>query len=100
MEKSLANLKLHVDPAALRGIVARGDLLKFADAIANQAAAQISAQIVWHVAEASARPAAGNETIAAELAFQEVFVDGEPGFGTGTRFPPRPIVLNAGGAVE
>jgi hypothetical protein len=87
--KSLANLTLKVDPAALREIIAKGELLKFADAVAAQAAAQISAQIVWHVAEAQARPEATTQGVVAEVAFHEVFVDGEPGFGTG-RFPPRP----------
>jgi hypothetical protein len=90
--KSLASLTLKVDPAALREIIAKGELLKFADAVAAQAAAQISAQIVWHVAETQGRPA-GEDAPAAEIAFHEVFVDGEPGFGTG-RFPPHwpPVV--------
>jgi len=87
--KSLANLTLKVDPVALREIIAKGDLLKFADTVAAQAAAQISAQIVWYVAEAQVRPEGANEGVLAEVAFHEVFVDGEPGFGTG-RFPPRP----------
>jgi hypothetical protein len=86
--KSLANLTLKVDPAALREIVAKGELLKFADAVAAQAASQISAQIVWHVAQGA------TEGVVAEVAYREVFVDGEPGYGTG-RFPPRPPVVKA-----
>jgi hypothetical protein len=86
--KSLANLTLKVDPAALREIIAKGELLKFADAVAAQAASQISAQIVWHVAQGA------TEGVVAEVAYREVFVDGEPGYGTG-RFPPRPPVVKA-----
>jgi hypothetical protein len=92
--KSLANLTLKVDPAALREIIAKGELLKFADTVAAQAAAQISAQIVWYVAEAQGRSAIPAEGVLAEVDFHEVFVDGEPGFGTG-RFPPHgPIVVS------
>lgn len=92
--KSLANLTLKVDSAALREIIAKGELLKFADAVAAQAAAQISAQIVWHVAEAQGRAEVATDNVVAEVAFSEVFVDGEPGFGTG-RFPPKwpPVVV-------
>jgi hypothetical protein len=92
--KSLAHLTLKVDPAALREIIAKGELLKFADAVAAQAAAQISAQIVWHVAGAQGRPAGVGESPVAEIAFEEVFLDGEPGYGTG-RFPPHwpPVVV-------
>jgi hypothetical protein len=86
--KSLANLTLKVDPEALREIIAKGELLKFADAVAAQAASQISAQIVWHVAQGA------TEGVVAEVAYREVFVDGEPGYGTG-RFPPRPPVVRA-----
>jgi hypothetical protein len=90
--KSLAKLTLTVEPAALREIIAKGELLKFADAVATQAAAQISAQIAWHVAEVSTRPPEEtSDRLLAEVSFHEVFVDGEPGFGTG-RFPPRPVV--------
>jgi hypothetical protein len=97
--KSLANLTLRVDPAALREVIAKGNLLKFTDAVAAQAAAQISAQIVWHVAEAQARPNAVAGELVAEMAFHEVFVDGEPGYGTG-RFPPRPVVFAGGATAE
>ena len=92
--RTLANLTLTVDPEALREIIANGELIKFADAVAAQAAAQISAQIVWHVAEAAARPEAVAGGAVAEIAFHSVFVDGEPGFGTG-RFPPRPPVVRS-----
>jgi hypothetical protein len=85
--KSLANLTLKVDPAALREIVAKGELLKFADAVAAQAASQISAQIVWHVAQGT------TEGVVAEVGYREIFVDGEPGYGTTGHFPPRPPVV-------
>jgi hypothetical protein len=94
--KSLANLTLKVDPAALREVIAKGNLLKFTEAVAAQAAAQISAQIVWHVAEAQAKPEAAGGDLVAEMAFHEVFVDGEPGYGTG-RFPPRPPIVRGTG---
>jgi hypothetical protein len=99
--KSLASLTLTVDPASLREIIAKGSLLQFADAVAAQAASQISAQIVWHVAEAQAHPdtALSGGNVVAQVAFHEVFVDGEPGFGTG-RFPPRPVVSSGGSPVE
>jgi hypothetical protein len=42
-EKSLAKLTLNIEPDALREIIAKGELLKFADAVAAQAASQISA---------------------------------------------------------
>jgi len=93
-DKSLAKLTLTVEPTALRDIIAKGELLKFADAVASQAAAQIAAQIAWHVAEAPALPSAETtDRLLAEVSFHEVFVDGEPGFGTG-RFPPRPVVVS------
>ena len=91
--KSLAKLTLNVDPAALREIIAKGELLKFADTVAEQAAAQISAQIVWYVSEAQARSQSPTDLVA-EVAFHEVFIDGEPGYGTG-RFPPHGPVVRA-----
>jgi len=83
--RPLANLTLKVDPAALRDIIAKGELLKFADAVAAQAASQITAQIVWHVAEAQSRPGGADESVAAEVRF---VVDSAGGYGTG-RFPPK-----------
>ena len=81
-----ANLSLKIDPAVLRTIIEKGDLLKFAETVSAQAASQISAQIAWHVAEAQGRPQEELERLLAEVSF--VLSDGEPGFGTG-RFPPR-----------
>jgi hypothetical protein len=93
--KSLANLTLKVDPAALREIIANGELLKFVDAVAAQAASQISAQIVWYVAQA--RPEGAADGVVAKVEFHEIFSDGDKGFGTG-RFPhPWPPVVSAGG---
>ena len=88
-DKSLAKLTLNIEPDALREIIAKGQLLKFADAVAAQAASQVHAQIVWHVAEAQERADIAKQGVVAQVEFQQVFVDGEPGFGTG-RWPPRP----------
>jgi len=49
--KQVASLSLNVDPEALRSIISSGPLLEFADTVAAQAAAQISAQLVQHVAD-------------------------------------------------
>jgi hypothetical protein len=88
-DKSLAKLTLNIEPDALREIIAKGELLKFADSVAAQAASQISAQIVWHVAEAQKQADVAKNGLVAQVDFHQVFVDGEPGFGTG-RWPPRP----------
>lgn len=86
--KQIANLTLNVDHQALRSIISSGRLLEFADTVAAQAAAQISAQLVQHVAEAALQPKALESGVGAEVSYLFVIGDGEPGFGTRPR-PPR-----------
>jgi hypothetical protein len=89
--KQIANLTLRVEPEALQSIISSGRLLEFVDTVASQAAAQISAQLVQHIAEGSLQPGALKAGVSAELAYRLVTGDGEPGFGTHPR-PPRFVV--------
>jgi hypothetical protein len=84
----IANLTLTIDPTALRSIIESGRLLEFVDTVARQAAAQISAQVVQHVAAAAVKPQSEVGGVSAQVAFVSVIGDGEPGFGTHPR-PPR-----------
>jgi hypothetical protein len=81
-------LSLHVDPEALRSIISSGRLLEFADTVATQAAAQISAQLVQRVADGALRTDGLKEGVSAAVSYRLVTGDGEPGFGTVPR-PPR-----------
>jgi hypothetical protein len=90
--KQIANLKLSVDHQALRSIISSGRLLEFADTVATQAAAQISAQLVQHVAEAALQPKGLESAVGAEVSYLLVVGDGEPGFGTVPRGPTWRIV--------
>jgi hypothetical protein len=87
----IANLTLRVEPEALRSIISSGRLLEFADTVAAQAAAQISAQLVQHVAEGALASKGLESGAGAEVSYLLVTGDGEPGFGTSPR-PPRWIV--------
>jgi hypothetical protein len=84
--KQIANLKFTVDPAALREIVSSGQLLEFANATAAEAASQIKAQLVQHVAEGALNPEGLKGGASVELNY--VMMDG-PGYGTGK--PPVKI---------
>jgi hypothetical protein len=86
--KQIASLSLHVDPEALRSIISSGRLLEFADTVATQAAAQISAQLVQRVADGALRTDGLKEGVSAAVSYRLVTGDGEPGFGTVPR-PPR-----------
>ncbi len=86
--KQIASLSLHVDPEALRSIISSGRLLEFADTVATQAAAQISAQLVQHVANGALRADSLKDGVSAAVSYRLVTGDGEPGFGTVPR-PPR-----------
>lgn len=86
----IANLTLTIDPAALRSIIESGRLLEFADTVARQAAAQISAQVVQHVAAAALRQSEIGG-VSTQVSYVSVIGDGEPGFGTHPR-PPRFVV--------
>jgi hypothetical protein len=79
----LANLTVNITPEVLRSIVASGRLLEFADTIAKEAAAQISAQIVGHVASEALKTEGLSTGVAAGISF--IFDGGD--FGT---VPPRP----------
>jgi hypothetical protein len=92
--KELAALTLKVDPEALRTIIASGRLLEFADTLATQAAAQISAQLVQQVATGALKADGLKGGVSAEMSFVSVIGDGEPGFGTVPR-PPRFVVAPA-----
>ena len=93
-KEPIASLTLHVDPEALREIISSGRLLEFTDTVASQAAAQISAQLVQHVAEAALRPEGLKTGVSANVEYMLVVGDGEPGFGTQPR-PPRHVVAVA-----
>ena len=67
--KQIAHLKLHVEPEALRAIIAKGQLLEFAGTVASQAAVQISAQLVQGVANAASDPNALRNGLSAEAGF-------------------------------
>jgi len=90
-ENQIANLTLTVDPGALRSIIETGRLLEFADTVARQAASQISAQLVQHVAAAALKPQPELGGVSAQVHYVSVIGDGEPGFGTHPR-PPRFVV--------
>jgi hypothetical protein len=92
--KQIANLTLRIDPEALHSVISSGRLLEFVDTVASQAAAQISAQLVQHVAEGAIRPDSLKAGVSAEVSYRLVTGDGEPGFGTSPR-PPRFVVTTA-----
>ena len=90
--KEIATLKLTVDPDALREIISSGRLLEFATTAAAQAATQINAQLVQHVAEGALKQESLKGGLSVEFSYRSVIIDGEPGFGThppGPRHPPR-----------
>jgi hypothetical protein len=91
-KKQIATLKLTVDPAALQEIISSGRLLEFATTAAAEAAAQINAQLVQHVAEAAIQPKAMKEGVSVDFTYHSVLIDGEPGFGTHPPGPHRPTV--------
>jgi hypothetical protein len=90
--KDIATLKLTVDPKALQEIISSGRLLEFANAAAAQAAAQINAQLVQHVAEGAMKQESLKGGVSVDFSYRSVIIDGEPGFGThppGPRHPPK-----------
>lgn len=90
--KHIANLNLTVEPAALREIVSSGRLLEFANTAAAEAATQINAQLVQHVAEAAVKQKGLEGGATVNIAYEFVVIDGEPGFGTVPRpGGPRPL---------
>ena len=91
MAKEIGNLTLTVQPEALRNAIESGRLLELADTISREAAAQISAQLVQHVAEAALKPEGMKAGVGASVSF--IFEEGD--FGT---VPHRPHfgVVNLG----
>jgi hypothetical protein len=86
-DKQIATLKFTVDPKALQEIISAGRLFEFATTAAAEAAAQINAQVVEHVASVAVQP-----RVLAELSVNTVFIDGDRGFGTHPPGPHRPTV--------
>jgi hypothetical protein len=87
--KHIGDVKFKIDPDVLKEIISSGRLAEFASVAAAQAASQISAQIVDHVAAAAIDPK--KLGAAAEIGFSYVFEGGD--FGTPPRGPghgPRP----------
>lgn len=82
MPKEIAKLTVTFSPEALQEIIASGRVLELAAKMAGEAAAQISAQLVNHIAQAAATKG-GLQAAAISAAY--VFEGGD--FGT---VPPRP----------
>ncbi len=87
----IGRLTLNLNPEALKKVIGEGRILELADTMAREAAAQISAQIVNHVAKAALTPGSLGG-VSAEVAY---VVGDEGGFGTQ---PPRPhwVVVDLG----
>ena len=79
----IGNLTLKIEPEALRAIIAEGRLLEFVDTAANAARAQIAAQIVDHLAQASLEPAGAQGGVAVDFAL--LFEGGD--YGTKPHWP-------------
>lgn len=88
----IANLTLSVNHEALRSVIASGRLLEFTDTVAKQAAAQISSQLVQHVAEAGLKSEGLASGVGASVEYYFVVGDGEPGYGTVPRPPHWGVV--------
>jgi hypothetical protein len=83
MSAEIGNLSLSIKPEALRIAIESGRLLELADTISREAALQISAQLVQHVADAALKPDLMKSGVAANVSF--IFEEGD--FGT---VPHRP----------
>jgi len=83
MAKEIGALNLTVKPEALRSAIENGRLLEMAETMGKEAALQISAQLVQHVAEAALKPELMKTGVTASVSF--VFEEGD--FGT---VPHRP----------
>jgi hypothetical protein len=81
--KELGKFTLHIEPEALRSVIASGRLLEFASKVAASAAAQVSAQLVERVSAAALQPDGLKAGATASVSF--IFDGGD--FGTR---PPRP----------
>jgi hypothetical protein len=82
-ERQIGNFTLTVDHESLHKIVSDGRLLEFADTLAKQASAQISAQLV----EKLAGLAVGGQKVDGGISLSAQFVFDGGDYGTR---PPRP----------
>ena len=83
MPTEIGKLTLIITPEALRSVIEGGRLLELAGTIANEAAEQIAAQLVDHVATAAVKGDIAKAGASAGVSF--IFDGGD--FGT---VPPRP----------
>ena len=93
--RHIGDVTLKIQPDVLKEIISTGRLAEFASTAAAQAASQISAQIVDHVAAAALEP--NKMAAAAELKFSYVFEDGD--FGTPWTGPHPPRFGVGGGVI-
>ena len=94
--KHIGDVTFKIEPDILKEIISSGRLSEFATVAAAQAASQISAQIVDHVAAAALEPK--KLASAAEVRFSYVFEDGD--FGTpGPKGPFGPHGPRPGGGL-
>ena len=92
MENSqIASLSLKVDPDALRSIVSSGRLMEFTNAVAAEAANQISAQLVQHVAEGPSKDQQGGASVEVHYVMME---GGSYGFTPPGHHPPIATPVN------
>src|SRR5262249_10968279 len=82
-KQEIGNLKLNIAPDMLHSIIASGRVLELADAMAKEAAAWISSQIVDQIASAALKTEGLKSGVGASVSF--IFEGGD--FGT---VPPRP----------
>jgi hypothetical protein len=87
-QSEIGNLTLTIKPEALQKIIAEGRLLELVNKLATEASAQISAQVVDHVAKAATQKQ-GLEGASASVSY--IFDGGDfgtvphrPHFGVGT----------------
>lgn len=92
-KRHIGDVSFKVDQAALKEIISTGRLAEFASVAAAQAASQISAQLVDHVAAAALDPK--KLASAAELSFSYVFDGGD----FGTPWPHGPHGPRPGGGL-
>jgi hypothetical protein len=81
--REVGKLTLNIDAEALRSVIGSGRLLELADTLSKEAAAQISAQLVEHVAGAALKPEGLKGGASVDVTY--IFDGGD--FGTR---PPRP----------
>jgi hypothetical protein len=91
--KEVGKLTLNIDPEALRSVIGSGRLLELADTLGKEAAAQISAQLVDHVAAAALKP----EGLKAGASVNVTYIFDGGDFGTRPPLPHWGVVQIPGG---